>query len=331
MLESEEHSRPQAFKLSLSNMIAFGIVAFVAIAFFVLFSEKTAHNAGYLSGALFGFILIPVLFAWPVWRFSGRNETAGSLTFNIVLALMVLGNLTQFNKEVRRQKSMRDLEAQREDFKRSAVETEDPAEFDAAADAFTDSVKEEFTRMAEGSTGDEQRFFDIMSDFVRDSQIMAQNWRDAYNAVLDPRVLDVSLLTTDEEFSYQIGVLRNYVEQSQIYAESAADTLPRLKERLSVLGEGNEMAVGALEGAREKHLAQKPIFDPLMAAHIEYGNNMILLLELLQENQDGWEFTDDELSIVDEQLLDQYNNVIEGIMQNEETINTLSEKLIESM
>ncbi len=40
-------------------------------------------------------LLLPSLFAWIIWRLSGKNERRKSLTFNIVLTLALLGQVGQ--------------------------------------------------------------------------------------------------------------------------------------------------------------------------------------------------------------------------------------------
>lgn len=107
--------------------------------------------------------------------------------------------------------------------------------------------------------------------------------------------------------------------------------VPNLKKRLSVLGEGNEQAKGAIKGATKKYLSQKPILEPLMQAHIEYGKNMIRILELLQKNKDEWAYEDDKLLIYSENVLNEYNKLIEALGNNEAIINTLSRKVLEGM
>lgn len=96
---------------------------------------------------------------------------------------------------------------------------------------------------------------------------------------------------------------------------------------MKVLGESNKFAAGALRGATKTHLAQKPIMEPLMAAYIDYGNNMIQILDLLQKNKGEWVYESDELSIYSDEVLNDFNELGE----NEAVINTLSESLIELM
>lgn len=322
----------QSFRLSVSNIIALGVIVLTGIAIFSVYSDnKTANDYAYLAGLLFSFLLLPVLIAWPVWRMSGHSKSAASLTFNIVLAMMVLGQVNHLKDELRRRNSVRDLAQQRENFKGTTAAIENPDDLETVAAAYTDSVQAEFTRMAESSTGDEQLFYQVMSDFVRETEIASQKWTDSYHAVLDSRILDASRLTSDEEFAYQLGILHNYVEHTQAHVAYVAETIPRLRNHLSVLGEGSEIARGALIGAKQKHFAQKPILDPFMQAHINYGNNMIFLLELLRKNRDWWEYTGEELSFLDEELLYHYNATLERIIQNEAEINTLGEKLVQSM
>ena len=123
----------------------------------------------------------------------------------------------------------------------------------------------------------------------------------------------------------------NYVEITKVYNEFIINMIPNLKKRLSVLGERNEYAVGAIKGVSNKNNLQMPIIKPLMQAHIEYGNNMIQVLELLQKNKNEWSYENDEMLIYSDDVLTKFNELFEVLGTNEESINELSTKLIETI
>lgn len=317
----------QEFSLSKSNKIYFGVISLLYFALFVAFSEKTLYQIGDFSGRVFCLLLFPSLFAWIVWRLSGRNEKGSNLTFNIVLTLTLLGQIGQFvNKSLQFQELIA-IHEQKEKFKRKISNTDDPEEFGKAHNEFANSVKSEFDRLSKTSIGPERQYYRIMNEFVAETQINVQDWYESYKAVLSPRILDYSLLTSDEEFRHQKNILTLYVEKTKAYNEFFANMVPNLEKRLSVLGEGNEIANEAMKGATNKYFSQKPFFEPLMQAHVAYGKKMIQILELLQKNKNEWVYKDGRLLFYSANVLNAHNDMVEELGKNEVTISTLSGNL----
>ncbi len=319
------------FKLSTFNKAYIGFVALVAFALFIAFSEKTPFQVGQLTGELLSCLLFPLLLAWIVWGVTGRREKGGRLTFTLVLTLILFGRLAQFEKRGRVNQEFESLQTQKEELKKELLATDDPEEIDAAFNGYVQSGKDAFDRLSKTSSGDEKKFYIIMRDIVTEAQTTTQNWNDAFRAVQSPDILDLSILVSGDEFARQSMIVRSYIEQSTAYSESVATYIPRLKKRLSVLGDGNEIATEAIKGATEKLLLQKPILEPLMRTHIAYGNNMLQILELLQKNQDDWDYDNAELSIYSDDVSSDFDELADALGANEEAINSLSEKLIDGM
>ncbi|MFN0199688.1 MAG: hypothetical protein ACKVT0_23280 [Planctomycetaceae bacterium] len=286
---------------------------------------------GYFFGQLLTAILLPTLFAWIVWWISGKKKTAASVTFNICLTLILLGQIGQAGRRQRVPQAMQELQEEKQQLKDQAANSDDPAAVDAALDEYSGSIKDKFNKLAETSSGKEKQFFTIMRDYVNDSQEVARKWRETYDAVLAPAILDFSQLTSDEEFARQRSVIEAYVAESKAYANVFDNTVSDLKQRLSVLGENDEAAQGALEGATEKYISQKPVFGPLMQAHIEYGQTMIQLLDLLQNHKTDWAYVNGELELYTETMIDEYNKLAESLARHESTIETQARKVIENL
>jgi hypothetical protein len=319
------------FALTKTNKAYFGIITVITFIFFLAFSNKAPESIGELTGRLASFALFPSFFAWIVWRLAGRQENGGSITFNILLTLIVIGQVGQIGNRHQQSQKIASLEVQKNEFKERLSTMDDPIEFDSAYNEYADSVKGTFNELSQTSTGRDKQFFEIMNGFVSDVQSTAHNWNEAYNNILSERFFDLSRLNNDEEFDYQIRTATNYVEEAKTYADSLTNMLPDLKERLSIVGEGNEMAVGAIRGASKKYDLQKQISEPLMKAHIEYGNLFIQLLEILQQNKSMWAYENNEMSIYDDSVLSKYNVLIDILTKREESINRLSAQLLETL
>jgi hypothetical protein len=321
----------QTFKLSFVNKLYLAAVIVVYIAVFIATGQKTAYHYGELTGRILSTLLLPLLFAWIFWRVSGKRRLVGNATFAIVLSLTVLGQFAQFAQQARESQVIQSLKQKQEDFKQAIADKDDAAALSQAYEEYADSVASEFTRLSESSTGAERQLYTIMCEFMRDSRALAQRWQDSFDAVAAPRILDYSLLNSDDEFDYQRNVIRRYIEETTSYREYAVNMVADLEKRLSVLGEGNQQAKDVLAGASDKQASQWPIFDPLMRAHLEYGNNMIEILDLLQAHSHAWSYKNDELAIDSDDLLTKFSMVIEAMTANEEAINTLSSKLTDEL
>jgi len=304
------------------------VVVLFAIVLLIAFSDGDSRKIGEMVGRLIVCLIFPAMMAWIVWRFSGRKEKGGKLTFNVVLTLFLLGQIGQIGREGRNAQRLKNLYGHKENFKREMLSTEDPEKRRAAFERYSNSVIDEFKGMSETSSGPEKKFFDAMSGFVEHSKSVGQRWDSAVEAVQSSRILDYSLLDNDEEFDYQRAVLEDYIEIAKARHEFLANLAPNLRKRLgALLEEENEFAQGAMNGALKQQRFQKPIIEPLLQAHIGYGENMIQLLNLLQKHQDEWKFINDELVIHNDDVLDQCVAMVDSLTENEATIMALTQKL----
>ncbi len=322
------------FTLSRSNKIYFTIVAIVSITFFLVYSEKNASQIGELIGRVFAYFAIPAIIAWFIWFLRGKKENAGRLTFNIVLTLALVGQVLQFsegvNKDIHQNKVIHDLRDQKEVFKRTAVSDEEIT--DSAYDNYTSAVKDGFNKLSESSgSGSEKQFYALLGSFVEETETLVKSWRDSFNAVQTERILDFARLKENAEIEYQKKTLNHYIEKSERYGSYFSNMIQIMEEKLSPLGEENSHARGALASAKVKHQAQKPIFEPLMKTHIEYGKVMIKLINFLEKNTNSWSYENEEMIFSNNSLLDKFNQIIEVMVEKETVINTLTNKLVKTL
>lgn len=317
------------FALSKTNKTYYGIIAVISIVLFLAFSSKTPEKTGELIGRLVAFMSFPFLVAWIVWRLFGRQEDGGSVTFNVCLTLLLLGQVGQFGNRLQQSQKLEFIQEQKIELKERISNADDPAEIDSAYNEYAESVKEALSELSESGAGKEQQFFVIMNDFVSDMQSTTNKWRESYISILSPRFFDISRLNSDEEFDFQIRIAKHYVTESRNCANTYENMLSNLKERLSVLGDRNEIAVNAIRGASKKYNLERPIYEPLMAAHLGYGNDFIQILELLQQNRESWTFENNEISIYDDSVLKRYNELIGKLTKRGEVIIRLSSQLLE--
>lgn len=319
----------QRFTLSKSNKIYYGIVAVAFIVLFIVAGDISSATIGRLTGKLIGFLLFPAFFAWIVWRLSGKNEREKSLTFHIVLTLTLLGQVGQAMQRVQQQQKLDELAVYKKEFKETV--SKDPETFNSAHAKFVDSYKKKLDSLSKTGTDSERQLFKIIHEFISKTQTMNQDWNNSIAAVQSPEILDYTLLNSDKVFENQIKVIQLYLDKTKAHQVFYKNFIPDLKERLSVLGENSVPARDTLEGATNKYLSQKPIMEPLIQAHLEYGNGLLRALEFLKKHQGEWVYTQNELNFSKDDMTNQYSKLLEDISKSEATINALSQKFLEKM
>jgi hypothetical protein len=97
---------------------------------------------------------------------------------------------------------------------------------------------------------------------------------------------------------------------------------------MAALGKDNQFARGAIKGATDQYLRQKPLLDSLMQAHIDSGMTAIQLLDFLQENKDKWVYENDQVLFSSDSALAKFNELHSALLKSDEMIKTLSLKLV---
>ncbi|MCP4155187.1 MAG: hypothetical protein GY757_46105 [bacterium] len=317
----------KSFSLSKSNKIYLAIVAGIFFLMLIPLSIKNPDHTGELIGRLLPLLLFPVFVSWIAWRVSGKDEGTGSITFNIVLTLLMLGLISQVWTNIRESQNLNELRVQHDEGRKELLNAEDPEKFDSAYNKYSNSLIDSMDSLAKTSTKSEKQFYKIMSRFLREAQVSNRAWRKSYDAVMEPTSFNLSLLKSDKEFQRQKNILKRFIQKAKSNQAFLANIVPNLKKRLSVLGKGNKFAKEAVEGVKKNYLRQKTVFEPFIQTQLKYGSNMLRVLELLEENKKDWTLENDELLIDNDKLLNRINALIDSIVKNEETINDLSKKM----
>jgi hypothetical protein len=317
-------------KLSKLNKIYVGLVLGVYLIFFVVFIEKTPFMVGkHVFAPVLALFIVPTLIAWVVWRLSGRRDRAGNIAFAAVLSLLLLGQAGQLLGNVQESRAIDELERDGEEFRRSVATNEHgPSERAALTEEYADKIQSTFEQQASQSSGAEKLLYKAMEEFVRETRAANARWKEAYEAAGDSRILDYSVLTNHGEFEAQRNTLKKYVAESVTYGKYHTNMMSNLAAKLDASGVRGDLARGTLEGARRKYELQRPILVPLMEAHVGYGQTMLEILDLLEESTGKWSLDSDTLQIEDDAMLSKFNALVEQLAGHEESVNTLSGKLL---
>lgn len=271
--------------------------------------------------------MVPLGAAFFVWIIRNRREFAGSHTFNVVLALLCFGmvkELGALNKE--KSDSVNDLLKSASDYREKLGTENDDI---SAYEEHTSNVDQELSKMIRNSTGNEQKVYINLQKFANINSGVMISWQKAYDSVMNPRILDYSVLNQQQEIDYQINVLKHYQEQSNQYKSHAANMIDLFQNMNKDIPSDNKTLQGVMNGLIKKDSLQKPILNPLLDNHIDYSRHLIEMIEFLKANLGKWEYTNQEILFSNSQLEEKYTEIINKIAADEGQINELSDKLLE--
>lgn len=323
----QEETAKQRFSLSKFNGIYVGLVLVFCVVAFIAEPGKSSYQIGYHMGGIVAFCLFPLLIAWIAWRCSGRRAKAGSLAFNLTLTLCLLGQVGQFMNRPREDRTRADIERKTEAFRKEVANTKDPSKLRSAQKKYVDSIKDSFEDSAGKSTGAEKRARQILSQDFNETMAAVQEWGESRVAAQSAMDFSHSPLTDDKEFDRRKSALGLYIKKSKAYIEFYTNRVPNLTKRLAALGQENQFVRGAIDGARAQYLRHKPIYGPLMQAHIAAGNIAIQILGFLQKNKEKWEYKNDRFLFSSDSALTEFSELQKVLLKNDETIQALSIKL----
>ena len=320
--------RTEKFALSLSNKALLAVVIAIPV---LSFTMTSSFSSGRLIRAILSSVLVPAVLAWIGWFLMGKRERVRDGIFNLVLVLFLASGLnTAIDRVVERVK-VNPIQSSIEDFKSTLATAETAEEVSAAYNELTNDVEMTLRMLSASSTGEDKKFFAIMADHIKEVSDYTILWQEAYTAAISPDILNYASLTSDEAFEKRIAILRVYTSKTNDYMAYREQQLPTMRSRLSVLSDNNQKAKNAIESAKKKMRQQDPFLLPLLQAHLEYGENMIEILNLLQSDKEGWSAEKGALLNHTDTFGKNYDTLLESLQKNEAAILALSGKLFEIM
>jgi len=328
------------FRLSESNKFFFVVSAFIAGLIFALKGDRSAYAVGQVCGTIFALLFWPLLVSWVVWLIAGKKEKAATWTFNIVLGLSTFGQVLvqggqflyeKYGDELKNFAATVDAEVKRQQFKQIAKESDDPEKIEKLYDDYVQSLNTQASSKAKSSSGKEKQYYEIMEKFTNDSNKVVKNWQLSLTAAADPQILDCKYLTSDKAFNKQRIILLLYLDKSRKYQKFFKNMVAELDKRLSPLGKDSKFYKNGMKEVKSNFTKQKVYFAPLMKAHIDQGNCLVKLLDLLRHNRDYWYYENSQVMFNDADLLDEFNGLIRELKAVKKVIHRNSSKLVETL
>ncbi|MDO5978686.1 hypothetical protein [Flavivirga spongiicola] len=317
------------FRLSKVNWILALIVIGISALIFLRRDGINGFSLGYLFGSIVTSAIIPLFFAFIVWLIKGKKPYAGTYTFNIVLVLMCFGMIKELGA-ISKEKtdSVEAITKSVSEYKDKINNEEDGID---AYQKHMANVDDGISKMIRNSTGNEQEVYRNLQKFTSINSAVMMDWQKSVDSIAQERILDYSLLNNQPEFKYQIGVLKYYKNQSELYKNHFENRKSILADLNKNIPKENLTLKGVMTGINKKDSTQKPIFEPFIKSHIDYSNDLLEIVEFLQDNQGKWEYKNDELTFSTVELEEKYSTLINKIAEDENQINELTDKLIEVM
>jgi len=319
----------KGFKLSKVNWI-FALVAIgISSLVFLRRDGINGFSLSYLFVSIIMAGIIPLIFALCVWLIKGKKEYSGTYTFNIILFLICFGMLKEsdaINKETTDTVNL--ISKSVLEYKNSINNEDDGV---SAYKNHIANVDEGIVTMIRNSSGNEQEVYRNLQKFISIYSSVMINWQNSFDSVMQPRILDYSVLNNRTEFEYQIDVLKHYKNQSELYKSTFEKRKSLIEDFNKDIPKGNLTLKGVMKGIKNKDSIQKPVFRPFINSHIEYSSNLIAVVEFLQIIEGKWEYKNEELIFNSVELEERYSTFFNKIEENENRINELSDKLIEVM
>jgi len=321
----EEPKKP--FKLSKVNWIFALILIGISASTFLIKDGVNGYSIGYIIGSIATIGLIPLFFSYIAWLIRGKKLYAGSYTFNVFLVLIfmgMLGELGTISKE--NEEIVNEITNSAAEYREKLNSEEDPI---SALQEHSSNLDAGLAKMIKNSTGNEQEVFKNLQKFNRINSSVILKWQKSFDSILEPRILDYSVLDNQTEVIYQIGVLEYYKKQSEEYKDHFENRKSLIDDLNRGIPDTNRALQGIKIGINKKDSVQKPIFKLFINSHINYSQHLIEIVKFLDVNMGKWVYQNDELIFDNYNLEEKYSEIIQKVSEDEIQINELSDKLFE--
>ncbi|MHC4742686.1 MAG: hypothetical protein ACYS8Z_12280 [Planctomycetota bacterium] len=325
-------SKPK-FTLSRTNKAFLLIAIAFTIVWFAPYGDTSGFAIGQFLGVIISYILWPLLISWLAWALSGGRDRAGTIAFNIALALTVLAQVNlEIERSNKKKDAVTDVRNELANLKQEMRNvSEDPNRALDAASRFIDKTTGTLDDLAKNSTGDEKRFYTIMAEYIKDGVAKQQAWHQAIDALGNAQILEFSRVRSRPQIARQKQVVEQFIEQTNIHREYISGGVERLAERLRPLGPDSQWTRGAIDGVREQRTRQLSVWEPLLDCYIKYAESLKGVLNILDEEHGKWNVGHSGPILENELKHDTLLLLFENITALERRIQSLSRQLAETL
>lgn len=291
-----DDSEPQKFRPSVISWL----LCFAAIGGWLYLHANAQDSAfaressSYVAGKAFGMLLFAVGGAWLTFKVAKDSSFAASIALPVIFGVLLI-NAT---KDV-----VKDINEDKAEFAKlaSQIETaESPEEKVELAKQMMEQIDPAFTPLVETME-------DASEPYAESSEVIASD-----------RFLDFALLATtegSEEYAWQHAAVASHIKESGKFLSVLKD----IAKRIDTLGDSSKTAREFRAGFKNKLVPSMSLVEVNTALTTSYGE----LLTLLESEQGAWTLEDDEVAFEKATAQDEYNERLNKIAEQEETLESL--------
>ncbi len=317
------------FAVSKTNII----LAAVCIGIIGLLTFRVNGLSSYAIGTFVGrfvFVLVfPLIVAVLAWFITGRKEGGGQIMFNIVLVILSFGAATNvFDNAKEDRQQLANVQSNIGELRNLYSQDSVPQ---ASVDSVSTAIIKNFNKMILRSSGAEREIIKISKEMFIQTTRFASNWNNSFDRLNNAGLIDYSKIQDTQSRNEQRKIIVEYQKMSKIYLRFFLSRKTILNKKLEHLDPNNPTVVGFKNGFTSKDSIQRPVMISYLKSNINYGQNLLSVLDMFDDPNVGWHYDGTVLEFDNYNDELKYNMLYESMDSNINSINRLHERVLEIM
>jgi hypothetical protein len=167
----------------------------------------------------------------------------------------------------------------------------------------------------------------LIEDFFAMTKEAGARWQETVDRLDHEQVLVLKALNKQADYQHHASLLKQYQQATADYQQFLSDLRIHAKQRL----QGHELTDAQLEpvlnNLMNNYQAQRSVLLALLQTHLDYASNMQRFLAFLEQHQDSWHLEAGQIKMADQSLGQEYNQMIDQMMKQEDRIEQLMKNL----
>jgi len=306
---------PPSFKLPPSAWIAWGVCAAIWIAlFFVRNSAADAYHVGELLGGVVALLILPTLVAWVVWRLSGRSQSNGTVTFFVVFALAVSGQVVQFNQRAQANAALARIKVEQQEWQaeqKAALAQGRPVDTSKAV-KLAAQTSAQLGAMAENSSGRDRAMAEGGKAYMDQMMAAKQRYDAAVKAIDTGTFWNLQKFEPGAPAEARRKAVKAFAQANKALAGFQDENGTELRRVLQEHGATAADIQGAVDGYRSGAGARLPMIGKIRTTDAQLAQVMLEFLDFEETSRGQWKLdeTDGKILFQQQAALDRYNELI---------------------
>ncbi|WP_130735461.1 hypothetical protein [Flavobacterium sp. J27] len=321
------------YKITVGNWILYLIASLITVVMYAISNSFSAEMVGFVIGIFFAYFIFASAFGLLFWYLLGRKEKGGSTTFNVLIIIILIGQINQIRVQNSNKRSNLDTTEIKEalhEYKNNVKN--DSINSDEALHSFATTFEKNIDKFIENTEGEERALFVGLKEFLQESLTEANLWNAAFYKIDNEAFFNFDSIQKSNKIENRLQIAEEYVKASERYKDFFKKRLSKLNAIIKDkdIDRNNSKAKGIIDGVKKKVKKQSILFIPYIDSHIEYGNEMKGIFQLIKENK--WKPNDVNFVIFSNPKIQiEFDAKINKMVEIEEKVNLLHEKLVDAI